>query len=177
MLKPRFRRRRPPRLTACGLPEKPRSPFVCHKGTAATRHMRRKRPSLRLRPDVSRLDSRTFFRWQSMIAQGCRQQFLRSGPGFVAESERTPVRTESLMGSAIEHDANGFVGIGMLILHEPTGLVRADRQDSQVRRPETRANVGENSTIAVSGITHVIDTCRVRPDDETTPQRHSAIAE
>src|ERR1700693_3380534 len=80
---------------------------------------------------------------------------------------------DRLPGLQVHVGLNGLRRIHVKRLHEPSRLVRPDRQKSDVDGSEAIANCPEVS--AISGVSAEVDQAPTRPDQITPPERPVAI--
>ncbi len=65
----------------------------------------------------------------------------------------------------------------MLSLHEPSGSIRPDRQNSHLWRTTPAANFCKDRTVPVRRVPCTVDRALRRFEEETSPKRHPMIAE
>src|SRR5205823_7680340 len=88
---------------------------------------------------------------------------------LVGELERSPVHGYKMPRAEIDEGLYRLLRVHVLLLHEPGGIVGADRQQRGVDAREAGADLRES--LEVRGIAGMVD-ARARPfDDETAPQR------
>ena len=91
-----------------------------------------------------------------MFAQRCIQCEQGTLNTLVGQLERAPVVPGRPARACQLEAAHGLVGVHVLVLHEPAGLVGADGQDGEPRRPVLPTDGGELRLVE-AGIADMID--------------------
>lgn len=155
---------------------------LCSSSDAGLRfdQQRRRRFSLaHVRFDIEDLARRSSWK-AGRIDFACdqcpKEAIWRFFAGLVRQLKRSPVDAERRPGVQVEHDFYGLVGIGMLVRHEPTWGVGADRQQCEIRGAVALSHRTKYGTVTISGVACEIREACARSQHEATPKGHSPIA-